>query len=147
MGIVEIEKYLVNYKFSDGVSKFKIINRFDDCSIFIVENKLGGDFSGKITSDCLEFYGCGDDKFYDATKDGVLDMISQIEEELANCVRFEFFNKLDEMVFVIQSLITNDLNDVEINKFIDIAKNEIGEIWKVKITSSKLKEPIVVDLK
>lgn len=140
MTLKELENCLIEYKFADGVSKFEILERYDEFTIFGIDNKFGGDFSGKITSDCLEFYGCGDDKFYDATKDGVLDMISQIEEELANCVRFEFFNKLDELVFVIQSLITNDLNDVEINKFIDIAKNEIGDICKVKLLVQNLKK-------
>ena len=145
MTIKEIEEFLINYKFIKGAS-FEIFNRFDGFSIYTIKNAFGGDFSGKIAEDCIEFYGCGDDKFYDATKDGVLDMISQIEEELANCVRFEFFNNIDELVFVIQALITNDLNIEEINKFIDIAKKEIGDICKVKITSHKLEEEKIIDL-
>lgn len=147
MNIGDIEKYLINYKFIDGVSKFKIINRFDGFSIFTIENRLGGDFSGKISNDCIEFYGCGDDAFYEPTLDGVKEMVSVAESQICNFYRFEFFNNQESIIFISQLLSLGILSEKDINEVITQVKGDRCDICKVRICSLKLEEPIIVNLK
>lgn len=147
MKLREIEEILLDYEFKDGVSRFKIFESFAEFSIFEIENNANIEISGKLSPESLELYGCGDDLFFDATEDGLKEMISKAEHQLANCFRFEFFDEKGEMLFITQMVIEEDMTEERLKSMCESIKNEDENIVRAKITSTKLKKEIEILMK
>lgn len=140
----ELEEILLDYEFKDGVSRFRIFESFAECSIFEIENNANIEISGKISPECVELYGCGDDLFFDATEDGLKEMISKAEHQLANCFRFEFFDEKGEMLFITQMVIEEDMTEERLKEMCQNIKNQDYSVGYAKITNIGLKKEIIV---
>lgn len=147
MKLREIEEILLDYEFKDKKSKFRIFESFAEFSIFEIENNANIEISGKLSPESLELYGCGDDLFFDATEDGLKEMISKAEHQLANCFRFEFFDEKGEMLFITQMVIEEDMTEERLKTMCESIKNEDENIVRAKITSAKLKKEIEILMK
>ena len=147
MKLREIEEILLDYEFKDKKSKFRIFESFAEFSIFEIENNANIEISGKLSPESLELYGCGDDLFFDATEDGLKEMISKAEHQLANCFRFEFFDEKGKMLFITQMVIEEDMTEERIKSMCESIKNEDENIVRAKITSTKLKKEIEILMK
>ena len=147
MRLREIEEILLDYEFKDKKSKFKIFESFAEFSIFDIENNANIEISGKLSPEGIELYGCGDDLFFDATEDGLKEMISKAEYQLKNCYRFEFFDASGEMLFITQMVIEEDMTEERLKSMCESIKNEDKNIVKAKITSTKLSKEIDVLMK
>lgn len=142
MKLREIEEILLNYEFKDKTSRFRIFESFAEFSIFEVENKAKIEISGKLSPECVEIYGCGDDLFFDATKEGLNQLIARAEYEVENCFRFDFFDKNDEILFITQMIIEEDLTEERIKEMCKNIKIRDKEVCRAKIVGNKLKEKI-----
>ena len=142
----ELEEILLDYEFKDGVSRFRIFESFAECSIFEIENNANIEISGKISPECVELYGCGDDLFFEATEEGLKEMISKAEFQLSNCFKFEFFDKTGEMRFFTQMVVEEELSNERLIEMCKSIKNQDDEVVSATITSVKLKEQIKVNL-
>lgn len=147
MKLREIEEILLDYEFKDKKSKFKIFESFAEFSIFEIENNANIEISGKLSPEGIELYGCGDDLFFDATEDGLKEMISKAEYQLKNCFRFEFFDASGETLFITQMVIEEDMTEERLKSMCESIKNEDKNIVKAKITSTKLSNEIEVLMK
>ena len=147
MKLREIEEILLDYKFKDKKSKFKIFESFAEFSIFEIENKAKIEISGKLSPECLELYGCGDDLFFDATEEGLKEMISKAEYQLKNCFRFEFFDDKNEMLFITQMVIEEDMTEERLKSMCETIKNEDENIVRAKVVSTKLEKEIEILMK
>ncbi len=147
MKLREIEEILLDYEFKDKKSKFKIFESFVEFSIFEIENNANIEISGKLSPECLELYGCGDDLFFDSTEDGLKEMISKAEYQFENCFRFEFFDENGEMPFYTQMVIEEDMTEERLKSMCERIKNEDENIVRAKITSTKLSNEIEVLMK
>ena len=147
MKLREIEEILLDYEFKDKKSKFRIFESFAEFSIFEIENNANIEISGKLSPESLELYGCGDDLFFDATEDGLKEMISKAEHQLANCFRFEFFDEKGDMLFITQMVIEEDMTEERIKSMCESIKSEDENIVRAKITSTKLKKEIEILMK
>ena len=147
MRLREIEEILLDYKFKDGISKFRIFESFAEFSIFEIENNANIEISGKLSPEGIELYGCGEDLFFDATEDGLKEMISKAEYQLKNCYRFEFFDENGETPFYTQMVIEEDMTEERLKAMCESIKNEDKNIVKAKITSTKLSKEIEVLMK
>ena len=147
MKLREIEEVLLDYEFKDGVSRFRIFESFAEFSIFEIENKANIEISGKLSAECFELYGCGDDLFFDATEEGLKEMIAKAEYQIENCFRFEFFNKSGETLFITQMVVEEELSNDRLKSMCESIKSEDGEVVSAKITSTKLKKEIEILMK
>ena len=147
MRLREIEEILLDYEFKDGVSKFRIFESFAEFSIFEIGNKANIEISGKLSPECLELYGCGDDLFFDATEEGLKEMISKAEYQLKNCFRFEFFDDKNEMLFITQMVIEEDMTEERLKSMCETIKNEDENIVRAKVVSTKLEKEIEILMK
>ena len=146
MKLREIEEILLDYEFKDKKSKFRIFESFAEFSIFEIENNANIEISGKLSPECVELYGCGDDLFFDATEEGVKEMIAQAEYQIENCFRFEFFNESGETLFITQMVIKEDMTEERLKDMCVSIKNEDAEVVCAKITSAKLEKAIDVKM-
>ena len=147
MRLREIEEVLLDYEFKDGVSKFRIFESFAEFSIFEIENKANIEISGKLSPEGLELYGCGDDLFFDANEEGLKEMISKAEYQLKNCFRFEFFDDKNEMLFITQMVIEEDMTEERLKSMCETIKNEDENIVRAKVVSTKLEKEIEILMK
>ena len=146
MKLSKIEKLLESYRFVDDFSKFKIVQKYEDFSVFDIQNQIGMSLSGKVSAEEIEYYGCGEDCFYESTEDGLKQMIAQAEKELAHGCVLEFFDGNGQRVFVTQLVAESPLADEDIKSLCARAKEQQESVCSVKVKCSKCAEELTISI-